>query len=157
MVIGETSAAIQPEKVQRIVLCTGKVYWDLLEARDEQGNDRVALLRIEQLSPFPRLELKQELERYPNVTDCCWAQEEPRNQGAWHTVQHDIRSCMRPGQTLSYAGRYAMAAPAGGGSPRKHLENKKKLMQDALTPRNVEAECEDSPPPHEEAYTFLAK
>ncbi len=157
MVIGETVPDIDASRVERVVLCTGKVYWDLLEARQEEGNDRVALLRIEQLSPFPRVELKQELENYPHVTDICWAQEEPRNQGAWHTVQHDIRTCMRPGQTLSYAGRYAMAAPAGGGSPRKHLENKQRLIQEALTPRGPREEAIDSPPPHEEAHTFLAK
>ncbi|HMP72640.1 MAG TPA: 2-oxoglutarate dehydrogenase E1 component [Kiritimatiellia bacterium] len=131
LVINEIDS-IPDHKVERVVLCSGKVYFDLLEARRERGIDNIAILRIEQLYPFPQERLTLELSRYSNASVICWAQEEPQNQGAWYSIQHAIRLCMRDGQNLVYAGRMPMAAPAGG-DYQKHLKRQQAVVDDALT------------------------
>ncbi len=131
MVIGEEQLT-DPAKVERVVLCSGKVYFDLLEARQEQNIQNIALVRLEQLYPFPAEELTEELQRYPNAREVTWAQEEPQNQGAWYSVQHAIRTCMHQKQQLYYSGRLAMAAPAGG-DYHKSIERQRGLVQHALT------------------------
>ena len=86
VVIGET-AALDDTRVRRVVACSGKVYFDLLNARQERGIEDIALIRVEQLYPFPREEFSAELVRYPNATELVWAQEEPQNQGAWYAIR----------------------------------------------------------------------
>jgi 2-oxoglutarate dehydrogenase E1 component len=112
-VIGETDA-VNSDAVRRVVACGGKLYFDLAQARRERGLENIAIVRIEQLYPFPHDDFKHELGRYPNATELLWAQEEPKNQGAWYWIQHYLRDSMRAGQTLLSASRASSAAPAGG-------------------------------------------
>jgi 2-oxoglutarate dehydrogenase E1 component len=131
MVIGEEDP-VAPEAVDRVVICSGKVYFDLLETRRELNITNIAIIRVEQLYPFPAEELTEELRKYRRAREVCWAQEEPQNQGAWYSIQHAIRTCMSSSQTLYYAGRFAMAAPAGG-DYHKSIERQRNLVQQALT------------------------
>src|SRR5690606_16025695 len=89
-VIGETDTGIVDDKVKRVVLCSGKVYYDLMGARREREANDVALVRIEQLYPFSHKALAEELKRYPNATELIWAQDEPQNQGPWFYIQHHL-------------------------------------------------------------------
>ena len=123
---------LKPADIKRVVLCSGKVYFDLLEARRERGITDIAIARVEQLYPLPAADIAAELKRYPKAAEVVWTQEEPQNQGAWLSIQDALRGCLQPGQTLGYAGRAAMAAPAGG-DHHKHLERTKKMLNDALT------------------------
>ncbi|HPA88880.1 MAG TPA: 2-oxoglutarate dehydrogenase E1 component [Quisquiliibacterium sp.] len=130
-VIGETDAGIDAKKVKRVVVCTGKVYYDLLAARRERTLDDVALVRIEQLYPFGHKAFETELKRYPNATTIVWCQDEPQNQGAWFYVQHHLGEALREGQKLVYAGRPASASPAVGYYD-KHYAQQKELISTAL-------------------------
>lgn len=109
--IDETSVLAS---VRRVVLCSGKVYYDLLAARDLRGINDIALVRIEQLYPFPRTELSALLATYLIATDVVWLQEEPKNQGAWFAIQHHLLACLPETQTLRYVGRDFSASPAAG-------------------------------------------
>ena len=133
-IISETDA-IDPEKVDRVVMCSGKVYYDLLEKRRAEENENVAIVRIEQLYPFPEEDLAEALAPYPNLKKVVWCQEEPMNQGAWYCSQHHMRRVIGEHSVsnlyLDYAGREASAAPAGG-YPSVHAEEQAKLLQDAL-------------------------
>jgi 2-oxoglutarate dehydrogenase E1 component len=100
--------------VKQIVFCSGKVFYDVVATRRERGIRDVAVVRIEQLYPFPHDAFKAEIARYPNATDVVWCQEEPGNQGAWHRIQHYLLRHMRPEQKLRYALRASSASPAGG-------------------------------------------
>ena len=124
---------IEPAKVKRLVLCTGKVYYDLLEKRRESQLDAVAIARVEQLYPFPDKEIQALLERYPNAREICWAQEEPRNQGSWFFMlsHRHLNGCKRPDQRLIYAGRDYSASPAVG-YLNVHLEQQRQLVEKAL-------------------------
>jgi 2-oxoglutarate dehydrogenase E1 component len=128
--IGEVDA-IDPKKVERLVFCSGKVYYDLLEARRERQLDKVAILRIEQLYPFPRERYAEELKRYSKAKTLVWCQEEPRNQGAWYQILHKLREPLNGRQELRYAGRDASASPAVG-HYSAHVEQQRKLVADAL-------------------------
>ena len=119
------------DKVKRIVACSGKVYFDLVRKREEKGIDDVALLRVEQLYPFPHKAFAAELKKYPNATDIVWCQDEPQNQGAWFFVQHYIHENMNDGQKLGYSGRAASASPAVGYS-HLHQEQQKALVDGAF-------------------------
>lgn len=122
---------VNPETITRMVLCSGKVYYDLLERRREQHLTNVAIIRIEQLYPFPQEALKQALACYPNAKMVIWCQEEPKNQGAWYCGRHHFEACLRTGQQLYYAGRKASASPAVGDMAR-HLQQQHELVQEAL-------------------------
>jgi 2-oxoglutarate dehydrogenase E1 component len=122
---------IKPTKVTRVVVCSGKVYYDLLQAREKAGRDDVALVRIEQLYPFPRKALTAELKRFNKAKTVVWCQEEPKNQGAWYQVRHHVEACLATTQTLEYAGRTASAAPACGYA-KQHLEEQAALVKAAL-------------------------
>ena len=124
-------AKADPKRVQRIVLCSGKVYYDLLEDAEKRGQDDAALIRVEQLYPFPRPLLREQLRRYPLARDVIWCQEEPQNQGAWFQIQHHLRACLDNGQSLFYAGRARSPSPAAGHF-NDHVEEQKKLIADAL-------------------------
>ena len=119
------------DKVKRLVACSGKVYYDLAKRREEKGDDDVALIRVEQLYPFPHKAFAAELKKYPNVTDVVWCQDEPQNQGAWFFVQHYIHENMTEGQRLGYSGRAASASPAVGYS-HLHQEQQKALVDGAF-------------------------
>ena len=102
------------QQVRRLVFCSGKVYFDLLKARRKDGIRDVALVRIEQLYPFPSEEYEAVLNRYPNVRDVVWCQEEPQNQGAWYQIRHRLQDLMGARRQVLYAGRRPAAAPATG-------------------------------------------
>ncbi len=130
-VIPETSSDVAPEKVRRLVACSGKVYYDLVKKRAEKKSNDVAIVRIEQLYPFPHKAFAAELKRYPNATDVIWCQDEPQNQGAWFFVQHYLFENMLDGQKLGYAGRPASASPAVGYA-HLHQEQQKALLDQAF-------------------------
>ena len=121
--------------VKRLVLCTGKVAYDLMEARDAAGDTGTAIVRLEQLYPFPGEPLVERLKRMPNVEEVVWAQEEPRNNGAWTFVEPFIEECLvEAGGTVRrprYAGRAASASPATGLMKRHQMEQAA-LIADAL-------------------------
>ncbi|MFC3549635.1 2-oxoglutarate dehydrogenase E1 component [Lysobacter cavernae] len=119
------------KKVKRVVVCGGKVYYDLLEEQQKQGLDSVAVLRVEQLYPFPRPQLAAELKRFSGATDVVWCQEEPQNQGAWYQIRHHLAACLQSGQTLHYAGRARSPSPAVG-HLADHIAEQAKLVADAL-------------------------
>lgn len=123
--------ALDAQKVKRVVLCCGKVYYDLLETRREQKLESVAIVRIEQLYPFPKKALMAELDKYPNANQVIWCQEEPQNQGVWFSSAHNMKDCLRPEQSLEYAGREFAAAPAAG-STGLHIQQQKALVEQAL-------------------------
>lgn len=120
------------KNVTRIVLCSGKVYFDLLEKRRANNLDNVAIVRIEQLYPFPSRELEVILQGYHKATEIVWCQEEPHNQGAWFAVNPEILLLLTANQTLRYAGRPAAAAPAVG-SHELHQRQQEQLLNEALT------------------------
>jgi 2-oxoglutarate dehydrogenase E1 component len=123
------------DKIKRVVMCSGKVYYDLLEERDKRGLDDVYLLRVEQFYPFPAQSLMKELERFKNA-EMVWCQEEPRNQGAWSFIEPNIEWVLtrldakhkRP----VYVGRAASASPATG-LASQHKAQQEALVNDALT------------------------
>ncbi|OZY57534.1 2-oxoglutarate dehydrogenase E1 component [Pseudomonas lundensis] len=127
--------AQDPAKVERIVLCSGKVYYDLLEKRRAEGREDIAIVRLEQLYPFPEDDLIEVLAPYKNLKHIVWCQEEPMNQGAWYCSQHHMRRIIGghdKSLVLEYAGRDASAAPACGYASM-HAEQQAKLLQDAFT------------------------
>ena len=119
-------------KVTTVVLCCGKVYYDLLQHRRAENLQQHAIIRIEQLYPFPTQALTDVLKTYPNAKNIVWCQEEPKNQGVWFSSQHHFKECLRPDQTLTYSGRGFAAAPAGG-SAKTHSEQQEALVKQALT------------------------
>ena len=128
---------IAPAKdITRVVLCTGKVFYDLEDAREKAGIKDTALVRVEQLYPFPGDALAEELEKYPNAKSVIWCQEEPENQGYWFFMDRRIESVLKDighkVQRPVYAGRPGAAAPATG-SLKKHTTEQDKLLNDALT------------------------
>ena len=123
-----------PTKTKRVVLCTGKVYYDLLQARRDRGIDDIAILRLEQIYPFPANALEKELKPYKNA-DIIWCQEEPQNQGAWFFVNPLIEELLaalkHKAARPQYAGRPASASPATGFYAR-HVEQQTALVEAAL-------------------------
>ena len=115
----------------RVVLCCGKVYYDLLQKRRDEELNHVAIVRVEQLYPFPKKALVAILNGYPQATEVVWCQEEPQNQGTWFSSQHNVIDCLPEGRSLSYAGRGFAAAPAGG-SAYLHVEQQVALVNQAL-------------------------
>ncbi|MEZ9470418.1 2-oxoglutarate dehydrogenase E1 component [Vibrio lentus] len=123
---------LAPENVKRVVFCSGKVYFDLLDQRRKNEQDDVAIVRIEQLYPFPYEDVRAAIAQYTNVVDYVWCQEEPQNQGAWYSSQHNFRAAIPVGADIQYAGRPASASPAVG-YMSVHLKQQKALVDDALT------------------------
>jgi len=119
------------DKVKRVIVCSGKVYYDLVKKREEKGADDVAIVRVEQLYPFPHKPFSAELKKFSNAVDVVWCQDEPQNQGAWFFVQHYIHENMLDGQKLGYSGRAASASPAVGYS-HLHQEQQKALVDGAF-------------------------
>ena len=131
----DKESLVAPKKIKRVVLCSGKVYYDLLQERRELKLDNIRLLRIEQLYPFPRISLAEELAENPNA-DIVWCQEEPQNQGSWHFVRDDIDGVLselkHKAGRVKYVGRPSAAAPATGMLARHQMEQAK-LVNEALT------------------------
>lgn len=130
-VLGEIDD-IDPAQVEQVVMCAGKVYYDLLEERRKSGATNVAIIRIEQLYPFPYQDLADVFKNYQHVKSFVWCQEEPQNQGAWYCSQHHFFSAVPEGAKLRYAGREASASPAVG-YMSLHLKQQRALVEDALT------------------------
>ncbi len=128
-VIGD--ATVDANRVRRVVVCTGKVYYDLLAARRERQLDDVALVRIEQLYPFAHKAFENELKRYPSTAQVVWCQDEPLNQGAWFYVQHHVSELLKDDRRIAYAGRAPSASPAVGYYD-KHYAQQKELLAAAL-------------------------
>ena len=122
---------IRPEKTRRLVFCSGKVYYDLLEARQVRGLQDVAVIRIEQLYPFPIDQYASLLAEYGHVEQVVWCQEEPQNQGAWYQIRHRLQEPLNAQQNLYYAGRVSAAAPASG-IYKVHLQQQQALVEAAL-------------------------
>jgi 2-oxoglutarate dehydrogenase E1 component len=120
-----------PSSVKRIVLCSGKVYYDLHAARDENKTDQVAIVRLEQFYPFPAQRLAEIFARYSNASETIWTQEEPQNMGGWGFVEDRLRGMLPEGSSLKYIGRAASASPATGSYAIHNLEQRK-LVNDSL-------------------------
>ena len=118
--------------VRRIVFCSGKVYFDLLEARRTKALTDVALVRIEQLYPFPGVEYAAAVAKYPAAHEIVWCQEEPQNQGAWYQIRHQLQRPLQAGQQVFYAGRRGAAAPAPG-IFQLHVQQQQALVEAALS------------------------
>ncbi|CAJ2376946.1 MAG: subunit of E1(0) component of 2-oxoglutarate dehydrogenase [Arenicellales bacterium IbO2] len=130
IVLGETEK-LDPKKVTRLILCSGKVYYDLLEERRRRKITDAAIVRLEQLHPFPKLDLAKEMKRYPAVADIVWCQEEPKNQGAWYQIDHFLRASAGAKQSVRYVGREASPSPAVG-YHKLHLEQQRRLVEQAF-------------------------
>jgi 2-oxoglutarate dehydrogenase E1 component len=134
--IPETSDSLKPaDEIKRLVLCSGKVYYDLARARELNGIDDVALVRVEQLAPFPFDLVKSAADTYPNA-EIVWSQEEPQNQGAWHHVDPRIETSLRASSHHAtsrpqYAGRPPTASTATG-HKYSHIAELHSLLADAL-------------------------
>jgi len=125
---------VDPEKVKRVVICSGKVYYHLFEAREEREQEDVAFIRMEQLYPFPEEDLRLALKPFSHVTDIVWCQEEPMNQGAWYHSQHRLQRVVErvnEDAYLRYVGRAASSAPAAG-YMSTHLDELNKFLNAAL-------------------------
>ena len=128
---------LKPADVQRVVFCSGKVYFDLLKARRAEDLRNVALVRIEQLYPFPVEEYQTVLARYPNAVDVVWCQEEPQNQGAWFQIRHRLQELAVDKRPVYYAGRAPTSAPATG-LAKVHEAEQNQLVQTALNAVSAE-------------------
>ncbi|MBK1702610.1 2-oxoglutarate dehydrogenase E1 component [Thiococcus pfennigii] len=132
-VIGECDP-LAPEGVERVVVCSGRVFYDLLEARRTRALTNVAIVRIEQLYPFPRAAFTAALAQFPAANEVIWCQEEAQNQGAWDQIKHRLHDLTPATQRVYYVGRPTSAAPAVG-HRAVHLEQQERLVDEALTGR----------------------
>ena len=139
----EDDDTLDKSKVTRVVFCSGKVYYDLAEARQVQNVTDTALVRIEQLYPFPIDKYAEVIGSYPNAGDIVWCQEEPQNQGAWYQVRHRLQGPLGKDQQLYYAGRSGAAAPASGVF-KLHLQQQQALVEAAL---NIQVKASRSKKP----------
>jgi 2-oxoglutarate decarboxylase len=134
-VIDDTAA--QPEKVTRILLCSGKVYYDLVAGREERSAEHVAIVRVEQMYPFPQNELRGIFDRYDKAQEVYWVQEEPRNMGGWRFMLEALPTAFEgTRRTLHYAGRPESASPAAG-TTKRHEQEQAELVGDAFAQRPV--------------------
>jgi len=125
------STAKTAKKVKRAVLCSGKVYYDLVEEAAKREIADVAIVRVEQLYPFPRPEVSAELARFPGLKEVVWCQEEPMNQGAWYQIKHHFQAILDPKIAVAYAGRPRSPAPAAG-HLSTHVAEQAALVEQAL-------------------------
>jgi len=139
VVIGEVEKQ-NMKNVKRVIFCSGKVYFDIIAERQKRVIDDIAVVRIEQLYPFPHEEFAEQIGLYPNAKSVVWVQEEPGNQGAWHRIQHYLKRGLRPDQTLTNSLRPSSASPAVG-YLAKSTEQQKTLVDAALS---LETKIDDS-------------
>jgi len=137
-VLPETES-LDATRVRRVVICSGKVYYDILAGRSAQGIDDIAIVRIERLYPFPSGRLKRQTALYPNAEEVVWVQEEPKNQGAWYQIKHHLKRCLLPQQKISFVSRPASAAPAVG-SAKRHAAEQQTVVEKALGLKEIETE-----------------
>ena len=124
---------LDPQRISRVLLCSGKIYYDLLAAREERKADHIAIVRLEQLYPFLQSSVNDILLRYPLTAEVIWAQEEPRNMGAWRFLREQIQPLLdSSGRELRYIGRSESASPATG-SLKRHQQEQAEIMDEALT------------------------
>jgi 2-oxoglutarate dehydrogenase E1 component len=121
------------EEIRRVVFCSGKVYYELAEKRDAENIREVAVMRAEQLYPFPESDLRGFVNEFPNATEVVWCQEEPQNQGAWYQIRHHLQACISDRHELKYVGRPHSASPAVGYFTR-HNEEQQALVNEAILP-----------------------
>jgi 2-oxoglutarate dehydrogenase E1 component len=131
-VIDDAEAAAALGRVRRIVLCSGKVFYDLNAARKKSGDDHVAIIRLEQFYPFPEARLREIFQKFPNATQLVWTQEEPKNMGGWTFVEPRLMNMLNACQRPFYVGRAASASPATGSYTIHELEQRR-LVEQALT------------------------
>jgi len=117
--------------ITRVVLCTGKVYYELAQIKEQNKVKNVAIIRLEQLYPFPKIELCEELAKFKNAKEVIWCQEEPMNQGSWYCIQHNIRACLPPKHELQYVGREPSSSPANG-RHKIHVQEQNILVEKAI-------------------------
>jgi len=129
-VIAETDKLVG-KNVRRVIVCSGKVYYDLVDFRRANKIADMAVLRLEQQYPFPHADFKAQIVKYPNASEIVWCQEEPQNQGAWYRLRAFLRADIGEKQLLAYVGRPISASPAVGYAS-KHLEQQKQLVSDAF-------------------------
>jgi 2-oxoglutarate dehydrogenase E1 component len=129
-VIGDRGPG-EAEEIRRVVFCSGKVYYDLAEKREAEKIREVAVMRVEQLYPFPEADLRGFVNEFPNATEVIWCQEEPKNQGPWYHIRHHLQACIAEGQELKYVGRAPSASPAVG-YYTVHLEEQQALVKEAI-------------------------
>jgi len=122
---------LDPKKVRRVIVCSGKVYFELLNYRRQSGIDDVAIIRLEQQYPFPHADYKREIATYAKAKEVVWCQEEPQNQGAWYRLNYYLRADIDEKKMLAYAGRPVSASPAVGYAA-KHNAEQKQLIEDAF-------------------------
>ena len=137
-VLGETDE-LDDSKVERVIVVSGKLYYELRAVRRERQIDNIAILRLEQLYPFPEAEMLHVLSSYPNLSDAVWCQEEPVNQGAWYSSQHHMRRAFHRHKKsiyLRYVAREGSAAPAAG-YMSLHIEQQEQLINEALAPIDI--------------------
>jgi 2-oxoglutarate dehydrogenase E1 component len=121
----------EPSRARRILLCTGKIFYELLIGRRERNIDDIAIVRVEQLYPFPAAEIRTALQGYPSAREVFWVQEEPWNMGSWHFVYHRLKPLLGESQTLTYVGRDEAASPAIG-SYKLHQKEQTEVIDRAL-------------------------
>jgi 2-oxoglutarate dehydrogenase E1 component len=135
-VIGETSAA-NPERVRRVLLCCGKVYYDLQAGREKREADNVAIVRLEQIYPFPEQQIRDIILRYPSTADIAWVQEEPRNMGVWRFMRSFVQPMLEPSRRkIRYIGRTESASPASG-SYKRHEQEQAEIVDAAFAMEQV--------------------
>jgi 2-oxoglutarate dehydrogenase E1 component len=132
-VLDDPTAEGRRERVTRLLLCSGKVYYDLLAEANKAADRPIAIVRVEQLYSFPWSELRALLARYPNLRELVWVQEEPRNMGAWTYVEPKLRELLPAGAGLGYIGRPDRASPAEG-YPAMHAMEQARIVGEAVTP-----------------------
>jgi 2-oxoglutarate dehydrogenase E1 component len=130
-VLDDSVAQAHKEQVRRVVLCSGKVYYDLLAGAAGADRSRLALVRLEQLYTFPEEELAAMLAGYSALAEVVWVQEEPRNMGAWNYLEARLRAILPANVSLRYAGRPERASPAEG-YPAAHAAEQKRIVEEAL-------------------------
>jgi len=135
-VLGESDSAITLSGVRRLVLCSGKVYYDLLAERQQRDIDDIAIVRIERLYPFPYDEVSAQMKKYSAVDEVAWVQEEPKNQGAWIALNSPIRRVLLTNQKIYGITRPSSAAPAVG-SAKRHKEEQAALLDAALSDKHL--------------------
>ena len=123
---------LDPALVRKLVICSGKVYYDILEERRTRSIHDIAILRLEQVHPFPLKELREAVARFPNATEVNWCQEEPKNQGCWYQISYYLRKALNERQSLEYVGREASPSPAVGFF-KLHVKQQQQLVNEALS------------------------
>lgn len=130
-ILAESPTNEDASKVDRVILCSGKVYYELMDRRRKAKKDNIALIRVEQLYPFPAQQISAELERYPNLKGVVWCQEEAKNQGSWHFVMEQLLDVVKAPAALRYIGPEAAASTAPG-YKSMHLASQEKFLHAAI-------------------------